>query len=1594
MPVVYGGEGAGEKDKTGSTWVRVQPKEVVSRISSSTSQTVVDQGTNAELNTASGPGDVEQSRTSHTDVSQASTTTTVKTSSSKTAINSASRRERNKHQYAEASSHIKWYDNAHQHQHPGSHSAVGGQQQKGTTEDYDASGALQVVLANQKSVSGTSDVAASSSSSGRAGADTNSGTSPGSGFTASHVVTLGLSGEQLSTASLAMTKESSSSSPVDDAAEKLVEYYLIAYTYFCLEVIAGVGLLLLLYKFLGQAFFIHRVLPKVVSGGEGAVFLHTGREDDGVRSGEEEMAPMVEEETAAVGKISSKRNSSVRDSTTNHDQELELVEEPVLEVLDEITGEPRIVHSSAASRLSSSMTRRTSSINELAGTPQETTTGRGTTEDSSPLAGATRHSSSPSRTPSQGRDRRSNSSTPSFQQLQQAELNSTKQLVKHFLYLLIFQVFLFATETGILDMWLILHLDPQFSVALLPMLKELESKEKELATSVMDDLRNKKFDYGSGAGLATAAVLNAHLAAPAATGAQGNKLAGTTSSASGSSTIKSAEEELPSGAGEMLAEKKSEDANGGHTGAGTNQTAAHSTASVSGASVSTKKPSNRNIVSTLTGDDWIKLHFLRAMSRHSGWMPQTESSDLTAIRQIVEDLRTKEEDDGGEDDDTSIITPADFEISKKSYRKKKHDSSSSSSKRTSKSGLHTMNKQRPKDRTSFSDLYEFIPYKRPRVNLCVALNGFDLPQFLAFLQEAEHFFPLHNDLAVVIEVDLTKVLEHLLVKVVSENQAGEDHVPPRRSLQEQPGGVVDVQTAEQAQTVVTHTIAPAGGLAAGAATAVAAALPASAGSSTFVEKGSSTAVQHAAAGSQLGSKASPADKVLASEAEEEEVRKVGAAAEQEHGQPTTVAAATAATTVTPSTATAVPVPPPAVPVVSPPVRSKRKKTLVDAFLQETSNNVAEEDHAGPAGAALSQDNKFTVLFNDQKLQVMKKAIREAGCKIILSKSDNLSGCHVFFIDPTEYQAFSRGIRERKTNGARGSGVLGVHRDLVAFFFRSLFHIPTPAQQQQDATSQNQFRSARYNGSKVHQHNSDPLPEVFPNRNTDVTLLYEAVKEWNPQFYVELTPRIFFRHLLFNAKDHDQKNTFWEQVIKTHVLSNSANNQHHFMTSVDGKEQFRFQLASFVNFNPDTPKNLAGKLLINTTGTRLVRLLWLLTNNFFYQKPWHLKQFLKSKNAAEDLGLVSSFEKNMEEKNVLHLTSNYKNFYTGLPQKEYAVYLWTESMLDRGKPSPPNAIGISEQWKTNPLVASFQDDNPTETLLEHVGHFSSLEKKIQLLHDTRAGLAAWNKEHFDSFPEMEHEIHVKMPEKGSMSVDNSKAFARIGVPVGEKGWSLEMNFFNNKRWPGLEQMSSKAWPVQYMEFTTVAKKFEEWFLEVNCVRSKELVEKIKAELARYVRMRRRSGKENRSGSTSLSSSSSSAAASAKPGLSPPNSKPEPKGTKPGPAPPKPPPANSAVVPTEEQIHYFDRLSAPELQELLTHGVALSMKKSYKLRGGHQVFWSNPFRDKLCESIRIQFFCRSWRDFAFEKIYLRSRPLPVLVPMFQTPSIISSPLIVAP
>ena len=91
------------------------------------------------------------------------------------------------------------------------------------------------------------------------------------------------------------------------------------------------------------------------------------------------------------------------------------------------------------------------------------------------------------------------------------------------------------------------------------------------------------------------------------------------------------------------------------------------------------------------------------------------------------------------------------------------------------------------------------------------------------------------------------------------------------------------------------------------------------------------------------------------------------------------------------------------------------------------------------------------------------------------------------------------------------------------------------------------------------------------------------------------------------------------------------------------------------------------------------------------------------------------------------------------------------------------------------------------------------------------------------------------------------------------------------------------------------------------------------------------------------------------------------------------ARREIKAVEEKLphHYFDTLSAPDLEQLRRRGIDKKLRKSYKLRGGHVTFWTNRFPDKLCETLRIEFFSNSWRDFSFEKIYIRSRPLPTVV-----------------
>lgn len=128
--------------------------------------------------------------------------------------------------------------------------------------------------------------------------------------------------------------------------------------------------------------------------------------------------------------------------------------------------------------------------------------------------------------------------------------------------------------------------------------------------------------------------------------------------------------------------------------------------------------------------------------------------------------------------------------------------------------------------------------------------------------------------------------------------------------------------------------------------------------------------------------------------------------------------------------------------------------------------------------------------------------------------------------------------------------------------------------------------------------------------------------------------------------------------------------------------------SFVNFNPDTPKNIAGKLLNNQNGTALRKLLWFLTNWFFYLKPFHnsiVRAAQPERATLMDIwkpavsGAPSSAARSLQD------SERPRDFYYSMPHKEWIVFFWADSIWDQENPGPPSSIGVSEQWKTNPTL---------------------------------------------------------------------------------------------------------------------------------------------------------------------------------------------------------------------------------------------------------------------------------------------------------------------
>ena len=232
---------------------------------------------------------------------------------------------------------------------------------------------------------------------------------------------------------------------------------------------------------------------------------------------------------------------------------------------------------------------------------------------------------------------------------------------------------------------------------------------------------------------------------------------------------------------------------------------------------------------------------------------------------------------------------------------------------------------------------------------------------------------------------------------------------------------------------------------------------------------------------------------------------------------------------------------------------------------------------------LSPKEKF-LAFKDF---VQTYVIQKAGCDLIRNRRTiqrlddpgrrkrpwQSRGCFVHFVDTSRYKGesriwFSNFENDNGNNGDNNGGNSANE------------HLSNTAH-----TAFNRFLNA--NGE-------DMFPKV---KNSDIVLLYEALREWNPEFYTEVNPPIYFRHILGEDKYNNRENFFRAEVLRNHVLAAGVSHMH-----LD--DDTRFARWSVVDYNTDTPKKIAGKLLNNQNGIRLRKLLWMYTNGWAYLKSFH------------------------------------------------------------------------------------------------------------------------------------------------------------------------------------------------------------------------------------------------------------------------------------------------------------------------------------------------------------------------------------------------------
>lgn len=183
--------------------------------------------------------------------------------------------------------------------------------------------------------------------------------------------------------------------------------------------------------------------------------------------------------------------------------------------------------------------------------------------------------------------------------------------------------------------------------------------------------------------------------------------------------------------------------------------------------------------------------------------------------------------------------------------------------------------------------------------------------------------------------------------------------------------------------------------------------------------------------------------------------------------------------------------------------------MMQGWLGAGGGAAADEDRPVRPGFESAASLEMTEFYR------LKQLLARQGCKILKNKTMVQSkGCYVFFLDPTAEGSFSKSIREQP----RGSGEQG----------DATHNADDPSLGVSEAEVKHTVGVVDRHFAHRRGRPEDPRADSGERDHTDVLLLYTSVLEWNPQYYVELNPAIYFRHVLAENKAGTRDNFFYEQ----------------------------------------------------------------------------------------------------------------------------------------------------------------------------------------------------------------------------------------------------------------------------------------------------------------------------------------------------------------------------------------------------------------------------------------------------------------------------------